>query len=128
MVIEEVSAAPLPHPLNKTRLKTGADPEQVFRIEVPATDGLSPSTKTGPDPLPVAKALEERKGMSRRIKAPPDATAESASEGVHEGPDAQAKPGDSGPPAKAEPGERLQNKSSPPPPVITRLAPETEKP
>ena len=61
VLIEKVSA-PFP---NKTRPNTGEDPEQVSRIEPPSTDGPSPSTKTGPVSLPVAKAPEERKSLTR---------------------------------------------------------------
>ena len=105
--------------LNKTRPNTGEDPEQVSRIEPPSTDDSSPSTKTGPVSLPVAKAPEESEGLTRGTNAPSDATAWSASEGDREEPAAQAKPGDRGSSAKAEPGECPWYKSSPLPSGIS---------
>ena len=108
----DVQQLPLvgPHPghvliPNKTRPNTGEDPEQVSRIKPPSTDDPSPSTKTGPISLPVARALEVREGLTRGTNAPSDATARCASEGDHEEPTARAKPGDRGSPAKAELGE-----------------------
>ena len=76
----------------------------------------------------MAKAPEEREGLTRGTIAPSDATAKSASKGDREEPAARAKPGDRGSPAKAELGERPWYKSSPQPSGISRLAPETEKP
>ena len=55
---------------NKMRPNTGEDPEQVSRIEPPSKDDPSPSTKTGPVSLPVAKAPEEREGLTRGTNAP----------------------------------------------------------
>ena len=55
---------------NKTRPNTGEDPEQVSRIEPPSKDDPSPSTKTDPVSLPVAKAPEEREGLTRGTNAP----------------------------------------------------------
>ena len=116
-----------PTPSN-TRPNTGEDPAQVSRIEPPSRDGPSPSTKTGPVSLPVAKPPEEREGLTRGTNASSDATARSASEDDREEPATRAKPGDQESPAKAELGESPKHKSSPLLSGISRLAPETEKP
>ena len=98
------------------------------RIKPLSEDDPSPSTKTGPVSLPVARAPEEREVLTRGTNAPSDATADSASEGDREEPAARAKPGDQGSPAKAEPGKHPWYKSSSLPSGISHLAPETEKP
>ena len=72
----------------------------------------------------MAKAPEEREGLTRGTNAPSDATATSASEGDREEPAARAKPGDRGSPAKAELGESPWYKSSPLLSGIPRLAPD----
>ena len=60
--------------MNKTHPNTGEDLAQVSRIEPPSRDDPSPSTKTDPASLPVARALEEREGLTRGTNAPSDAT------------------------------------------------------
>ena len=80
--------------LNKTRPNTGEDPAQVSRIEPPSRDDPTPSTKTDPVSLPLAKVPEEREGLTRGTNASSDATARRASEDDREEPTARAKPGD----------------------------------
>ena len=125
-----------PHPGHLSIEKVSA-PSQTRRVRIQvkirsrcpeSNPSQSPSTKTGPVSLPVAKAPEEREGLTQGTSAPSDATVKCASEGVREGPAARAKPGDQGSPAKAELGEHPWYKSSPLPSGISSLAPETERP
>ena len=69
----------------------------------------------------MAKAPEEREGLTQGTNAPSDATVKCASEGDREEPAVRAKPGDRGSPAKAELGDRPWYKSSPQPSGISRL-------
>ena len=89
---------------NKTRPNTDKDPEQVSRIEPPSTDDPSPSTKTCPVSLPVARALEVGEGLTRGTNAPSNVIARRASESDREGPAARVMPGERGSPAKVELG------------------------